>query len=306
MAFLKREQDVKLRVRYNRKEIMSAFFFLLPAFAVLILFCYYPSMMAIRGSFFSWDGMNDERFVGFRNYINLFHNDVFWISIKNVFEWSFGSVLITMCAPLIGALMIFHLKNNRAQYFYRAVFVVPMVVPTVVLIQIWSFIYEPNIGLLNNLLKLCGCEGLIRNWLGESKLVIPSLIFIGFPWISGLNMLIYYAGLQAISTDILEYGQMDGCSGRQSIIYIELPLILGQVKLLLMLAIVNTLQNITIPLLLTGGGPGYDSYVPGLLMYYQAFRSTKFGMAYATATVMFVIIFSLTLLTNRINSKNTR
>ena len=305
MLSLRHKHPGDLRVRYNRRETLSALFFLMPAFMALILFCYYPSIMAIRGSFFSWDGMNSEKYVGLRNYNNLFKNDVFWISIKNVFEWSFGSVLITMCAPLVGALLIFHLNNKKAQYFYRSMFVVPMVVPTVVLVQIWSFIYEPNIGLLNNLLRAIGCETLIHNWLGESRLVIPSLIFIGFPWISGLNMLIYYAGLQAISTDILEYAQIDGCSGIQSIIRIELPLIIGQVKLLLMLAIVNTLQNITIPLLLTGGGPGYDSYVPGLLMYYQAFRSTKFGMAYATATVMFVIIFSLTLLTNRINSKNT-
>ncbi|MEG1516212.1 MAG: sugar ABC transporter permease [Clostridia bacterium] len=295
----------KKRTKYNVQEARTAALFLLPAIAVLLFFSYYPAFEAVKGSFFRWDGMNTAEFVGLRNYKQLFANPIFWTSIKNVFEWSLGSVIVALCAPLIGALMIFHLRSKKQQYWYRALFVIPMVIPFVVVIQIWSFIYEPTVGLLNTLLRTLGLDGAIRNWLGETQLVIPSLIFIGFPWISGMNMLIYYAGLQNVPQDVLEYAEIDGCTAMQKVLHIELPLITGQVRLLLMLAIVNTLQNITVPLLLTSGGPGYDSYVPGLLMYYQAFRSTKFGMAYTTATVMFVIILVLTLISAKLKKKDT-
>ena len=293
----------KLKVRYNKREVLTAILFLVPTMVILLGFSYYPAFEAIKGSFFEWDGFNDPEWVGFENYVKLFSDPVFQISLKNVLKWSAGSIVIQLVAPLIGALLIFNLKSRRAQYWYRVIFVLPMVVPSIVTIQIWTFIYEPTIGLLNNLLKALNAEFLVRNWLGESALVIPSLIFIGFPWISGLNLLIYYAGRQDISTDVLEYAELDGCVGWKRVTKIELPLILGQVKLLLILALVGTLQNVTVPLLMTNGGPGYDSYVPGLYMYFQAFRLGNYGMANTIATVMFVIIMTLTIISTRMKSK---
>ena len=106
-----------------------------------------------------------------------------------------------------------------------------------------------------------------------------------------------------ISQDVLEYTQIDGCSSWQRVFHIELPLILGQIKLLLILGLINTLQNITLPLLMTNGGPGYDSYTPGLYMYFQAFRLGSYSMANTIATVMFVIILVLTIISTRLRSK---
>ena len=293
----------RLKEKYSRREILTAVVFLLPTMILLIGFCYYPAINAVKGSFYDWDGFNLPEWTGLENYASLFSDSIFALSLKNVFKWALGSITVSLLAPLIGALMIFHLKNRRTQYWYRVIFVLPMVVPSIVTIQIWTFIYEPNIGHLNTALRSLGLDTLAKNWLGETALVIPALVFVGFPWISGFNLLIYYAGLQDISQDVLEYTQIDGCSSWQRVFHIELPLILGQIKLLLILGLINTLQNITLPLLMTNGGPGYDSYTPGLYMYFQAFRLGSYSMANTIATVMFVIILVLTIISTRLRSK---
>jgi raffinose/stachyose/melibiose transport system permease protein len=290
--------EKKLKIRFSKHQIIAAVIFLLPTAVFVLGFCYYPAIRAIIGSFTKWDGFNDPKFVGFGNYIALFKDRIFRISVRNVLYWSAGSIIIAMTAPLIGAEMIFHLPSKKAQYIYRVLFIIPIVVPSMVTILIWTFIYEPTIGLLNRLLvdAFGIAREIIPSWLGNSKLVIPSLMFIGFPWMSGLNLLIYYSGLQDISLDVIEYAGLDGCTGFKRVFRIDIPLIIGQIRLLFVLSIIGTLQNIALPLLMTQGGPGYDSYVPGLYMYNKAFRMSDFGTAFTIATVMFVTIFILTLI----------
>ena len=284
--------------KYNKYHVLTAYLFILPTAVFVLGFCYYPALRAILGSFTKWDGFNQPIFIGITNYITLFKDRIFLISLRNVFYWSGGSLVVILTAPFIGAELIFHLKTSRAQYFYRVLFIIPLVVPAVVTVLIWTFFYEPSIGLLNRLLVdvFRINRELIPNWLGDGRFVIPSLVFIGFPWMSGMNLLIYYSGLQDISTDVIEYAQLDGCTGLIRILKIDIPLITGQIRLLLILGIIGTLQNLTVPLLLTGGGPGYASYVPGLYMYFKAFRMSDFGIAFTIATIMFVIIFTLTLI----------
>ncbi|MDR2375673.1 MAG: sugar ABC transporter permease [Treponema sp.] len=289
--------------RNSNYQIIAAVLFILPTAIFVLGFSYYPAFRAIIGSFTRWDGFNEPSFVGLSNYKALFTDRIFHISIRNVSGWSIGSLLVSLIVPFIGAELIFHLRSNRAQYLYRVLFIIPLVVPATVTILIWTFIYEPSIGLLNSLLTdvFRINREIIPNWLGDSRFVIPSLIFIGFPWLAGLNLLVYYSGLQDISGDVIEYAQLDGCTGVSRVLKIDIPLIMGQIRLLLILGIIGTLQNVTTPLLMTNGGPGYDSYVPGLYMYFKAFRLSDFGSAYTIATVMFIMIFTLTLISRRIN-----
>jgi raffinose/stachyose/melibiose transport system permease protein len=289
---------MKRKLNYSRYHSIAAVVFLLPTAVFVLGFCYYPALRAIIGSFTKWDGFGDPQFVGLNNFITLFKDPVFQVSVRNVLYWSAGSILIAMTAPFIGAEMMFNLPSVKAQYIYRVLFVLPIVVPAVVTILIWTFIYEPSFGLLNAILVdiLHIPREIIPNWLGNSRFVIPSLLFMGFPWMSGLNLLIYYSGLQDISGDVIEYAELDGCTGFRRVFRIDIPLVGGQIRLLLILSIIGTLQNLTVPLLMTNGGPGYDSYTPGLYMYFKTFRMGDFGMGFTIATVMFVVIFVLTLI----------
>ena len=118
--------------------------------------------------------------------------------------------------------------------------------------------------------------------------------------LAGISASVSLDGAKVEFEDVqLELGQM--AEGHVS--PMQLPLILGQIKLLLILGLINTLQNITLPLLMTNGGPGYDSYTPGLYMYFQAFRLGSYSMANTIATVMFVIILVLTIISTRLRSK---
>lgn len=287
--------------RYSGYQIFAAVIFLAPMMVILFGFSYYPALRAVAGSLTRWNGFDPPVFVGIRNYITLFSDQIFLVSLRNVLYWSFGSMLVIMIAPLIGAELIFSLRSGRVQYIYRVLFIIPMVVPSIVTIMIWTFIYDPVLGVLNKLFTdiFHISRELIPNWLGDPRWVIPSLIFIGFPWLSGMNLLIYFSGLQDISLDVLEYAQIDGCTGFKQIIRIHLPLIMGQVRLLFILGIIGTLQNLTIPLLITDGGPGYASYVPGLYMYVKAFRQGDFGMSLTIATFMFIVIFILTVISRK-------
>ncbi|KKI90619.1 hypothetical protein WQ54_20580 [Bacillus sp. SA1-12] len=267
---------------------------LIPSFILLITFMYYPALIAIGFSFTNWDGFNQPQFTGFQNYIRLFKDEIFLISMKNVGVWTVIKVIVELLVPLIVAVMIFHLKSKRMQYIYRVLFVIPVVVPGIVMFMIWSFMYDPNVGVLNTLLKTLGLEGMIQNWLGDPNIALYALMFVGFPFVVPFNLLIFYAGLQSISESVYESAKLDGITRIRRFFQIEIPLVMGQVKLILILTVIQLLQNVTLPLVMTNGGPGYSSYVPGLYMYFLAFQNGEFGLGMAVSMIIFVIVLFLT------------
>jgi raffinose/stachyose/melibiose transport system permease protein len=196
--------------------------------------------------------------------------------------------------PLLVAKLITSLRSQRLQYLLRVGFVVPLVVPGVVFILIWGFFYEPTQGLLNRLLTDLHLGGLTQAWLGDPNLALYCVMFMGFPWVDGFGLLIYTAGLQAIPGELTEAAAIDGANARQRFWHIEIPLILGQIRLMATLAIINGLQNFTQVLILTNGGPGQATTVPGLYLYQAAMFDQRMGYASAIAFVLFVIILLIT------------
>lgn len=269
---------------------------LIPSFILMLLFSFYPPIMAIIYSFMHWDGFNPPSFVGIHNYLSILHDNIFWISMGHLGIWSALKLIFEVIVPLIVAVVIYHLKNQRAQYIYRVLFVVPMVVPAVVQLMIWSFIYDPNVGVLNTLLTSLGLKGLILNWLGSPRIALYALVFVGFPFVIPFNLLIFYAGLQNIPESVYDATRLDGVKKFRRLLQIEFPLVLGQVKLLMILTVITLLQNIMMPLIMTNGGPGYSTYIPGLYMYFDAFQNGQFGLAMAVAMIIFVIVLILTLI----------
>jgi raffinose/stachyose/melibiose transport system permease protein len=174
-----------------------------------------------------------------------------------------------------------------------------MVVPFVVIVLVWQFIYDPNYGLLNALLTMVGLKGLTNTWLGNPDLALYCIAGVGFPWISGFNLLVYLAGLQNIPQEVLDASLIDGAGRWRRFRSVHLPLILGQVKLLLILSIINTLQGFVTVYILTQGGPADATTVPGLEMYVQAFQYSKFGFGMALGTLIFLVILALTYLNMR-------
>ncbi len=281
-------------VRYR-----SAYFWLIPTFVLLFIFNYYPAGSALYHSLFQWNGANIKIWVGFSNFAELWHDTLWWDSFVHLLILTVALVIINLTFPLGAAALIFHLWNLRMAYLYRILLVVPMVVPGLVILMIWKFIYSPNIGLLNQTLDLVGLEQLQRPWLGDFKLALYAIIFVGFPWVAGIGTLIYLAGFQAIPGELLDSAVIDGASTRQRFFFVEMPMVLSQIKLVVILTIINAFQNFTIILVMTGGGPGTETLVPGLHLYRNAMAYNRMGYACAIGAVLFALILVLTYLNHR-------
>jgi len=217
------------------------------------------------------------------------------------------------------AVFIHRLTSTKFQYWYRVLLVMPMVVPGLVTLFIWKFFLNPNLGALNYFLDLTGLKsilvyldhlfgwgGLFLNdvpiaWLGEPQLIVPSLIIWGFPWIGAVGVLMFIAGLQSIGTEIYEAADIDGIGPIGKFIYIELPLIMTQIRVSIVLMTIGTLQSFGIQFLLLGenGGPGGAGMVPGLWMFNRAFIAGEFGYACALGLCLFVVILLMTFINNK-------
>jgi ABC-type sugar transport system permease subunit len=193
-----------------------------------------------------------------------------------------------------------------------------MIIPSMVYLLVWKFFFQPE-GLFNRILhatglmavlggldRILGWGGLFAAaqnpvWLGSPDLVLPAMILWGFPWVGVVGVLIYLAGLQAIDRSVYEAADVDGIGWFGKFLYIELPLILTQVRINLVLLIIGTLQSYEFILVLFGddGGPNGKLMIPGLYMFRSAFAEGQAGYACCIGLVTFVFILLLTELNNR-------
>jgi len=271
--------------------------YLAPTFLLLFVFCYYPPLSAMYHAFFDWNGANKLKYIGMDNFKELFLSDQYFrISMANVSKLILFAMVVIISVNILAAELIFHLKKKRGQDFYRFLFVIPMVVPGIVSLLLWQFMLDPNYGLVNAILRGIGLPQLQQAWLGDPSTALLSFMIIGFPWIGGVTVLILLAGLQNITTSIMDTAAIDGATGFRRIWHIDLPLIMGQIKLLVVMTIIGGLQGFGSQLILTYGGPGVSTLTPGLHMYMNAFNFDRMGYACAIGFVLFLLILSLTYL----------
>lgn len=278
------------------KEIYKkriGYFFILPLFVFLILFIYKPFFITLINSFYQSDinGKNPV-FVGLLNFKKLLKDELFFTSLKNLgYLFVFGFIPAFL-SPLIVAELIFNQRSERLQYFFRTIFTVPMVVPTIVTLYMWRFIYYPQIGVLSRLFEMFGLQA--PNFLGDANLVKAAIILVGFPWVAGFYLLVYFSALQGLPTSIFESAYLEGCSTWKRIIHIDLPLIKNKLKFIFILAITGLIEGYERIMILTDGGPMHASLVPGLRMYQVAFGEAIVGrLEYASTMGLVLFIISL-------------
>ena len=270
---------------------------LVPTFALLLTFNYYPAFMGLYRAFFKWDIGLQPEFLGLGNFEKLFiRDDVFLKSLRHVSLLTSWRVISAVTFPFIVAELIFNLRSHVHKYTYRVLTILPAVVPGIVILLLWQFIYDGTHGLLNAFLEGIGLEDWQQPWLGSPKTALYAVTFMGFPWVGGVTVLIYLAGLQGISDEVIDSSLVDGCSGLRRLFAIDIPLILGQFKLIIVLAVIGGLQGWVAVFVMTAGGPGTASMVPGLWMYNNAFLWNKMGYASAIGMFLFVLIMGLTIL----------
>lgn len=277
--------------------------FLLLPFTFLVIFNYIPAVSALSHAFTAWDVGGETRFVGLANFREILTDKVFLQSVGNVFKIGLVMFLGFMTVPFIVAEMIYHLKSDRWNYICRVLVVTPMIVPGVVVFMLWGYIYS-DAGILTQLLTDLGLHEWVYGWLSHPKTAIWAVACVGFPWASGFHILIYYAGLANIPSSILEAAEIDGLGPMGRIFRIHIPLILEQVKLLIIFTLISIVNGFELVYLLTrDGGPGYETMVPGLYMYLSGFNYQRMGYACAIGLLMLVFLLVVTLGLNKLFKK---
>ncbi|MCK4514220.1 MAG: sugar ABC transporter permease [Spirochaetaceae bacterium] len=275
----------------------------LPTVVFLCTFFYYPAISGFFHSFTYWD-VKSTIWAGFANYEKLFTDRRLMGSALNLLKLTGFNIAIVVTLPLLAAALVVHLPHKRAQYWLRVSFVIPMVVPMVVTILVWRWLYSMDGG-INLILEAVGLENLTRAWLGDRHTVLGAIMFVGFPKVAGLSFLIYLAGLQNISQELLDAAVLDGANVIQRFFRVEVPLIRGQVRLLVMLTIIYWLGTFQMPLIMTDGGPGWASMVPGLRMYQTITRDFNLGYGSAIGFILFLTVLLVTIVRMRLTRESS-
>ncbi|MBE5742308.1 MAG: sugar ABC transporter permease [Clostridiales bacterium] len=288
--------------KYNKKGLWGLLW-LLPGLLLILVFSYYPLFSAFYYSLTDWNGKLAE-YISFANFSELLKDQIFLNSIKTAVILTCTGILLGNLATFILAECLFNLKGKRIGSVYRFLFVLPCLVPGIVTMLLWNkIIFAVNdAGLVNSILLSLGVIKEPLTWYAGEETVLLSLILTNFPWVAGTSFLIYLAGLQNIPESILEAAKLEGITVLERIFYIDFPYLMGQIRYFLMLGFIGGLQNYSMQLLFTKGGPFYKSMVPGYYIYWNAFNNMRYGYACACGVVMFVIIFTLTLILNKLKT----
>ncbi|HOA79735.1 MAG TPA: sugar ABC transporter permease [Defluviitaleaceae bacterium] len=271
------------KVWSNKKAII---FFLFPSFVILTLIIIVPIIMSSYYSLLKWDGFGKGEFIGLKNYIDLFSDKAFLMSVKNSLIFAVSSVFIQLPFSLLLALVIS--KGVKFERFFVTVFFIPVIISTVVIGQLWMKIYHPEYGVLNLFLRAVGLGNLAKEWLGSKETALgASVVPVLWQYI-GYHMLLMYAGIKSISADVFEAAKIDGASWLKTSRYITIPLLRPILKVSLTFAVVGSLKVFDLVYVLTRGGPARASEVTSTLMVETIFKSNKYG--YGSAMAIFVII----------------
>ncbi len=293
------DADARAARRRKRFKIhVKAYLFLVPIFVSMGLFKYVPFFTAIGKSFYEWNGANINRFVGLDNYTRLFRDGDFHTSLANIGLFTGSFIVINLAFPLFAAVVVSHIVSTKVQNVVKTLFLVPLVVPYIIIYLLWRWIYMGD-GVINQFLTAIGLESWTQAWLGDSDLALWSLVFVGFPWIGGIYFLIYLAGMITISPELYEVGRIDGVGKWGRFWRIELPLIRNQIRLVVILAFINQFQSFENVLVLTNGGPGFSTLTPALYLYKRGFEYNEFGYASAIGVAVFAILAAVTLIINK-------
>lgn len=281
----------------------TAYLFLSPLLIGVICFCYYPPILAIIRSFTGWKigASNAAYSFSLDNYIRLFSDEVFFDSIWNMLYINIPKLLIGIVVPLIMAEMLFWVKRKKLSAVYRVLVLLPIITPGVISTYIWTYIYRTD-GMLNGILNLFGFDSEI-SWLNNAETVIPSIIFMGFPWIGGTSVLIYMSGLMNIPNEIGEAARLDGAGTMRIIWSLHMPSLVGQIRYFLVFGLIGAFQDYGIQVVLSGSGAVQKDIinsaimVPGYYMYRQAFSEGDLGYACSIGTIIFMFVLLITAIT---------
>lgn len=298
------KQDARDRLSL-KKYSNAAYIFILPTVCILLIFLFLPIITSFIMSLTNWNiyAVNNPGkivFTGLENYIKLFRDPVFWISLKNTMIFTIFGVPLNILLALVTAVLL-NQHFIRLKALFRVGFFLPVITTTVAVAVIWRWLYNPEFGIFNWALGLAGIAP--QSWLADTALALPSLIVMGVWKGFGYNMIIFVAALQSIPDSLYEAADIDGADKVQQFIHITVPMLRRTTFFIVIMTTIGYLQFFAEPYIMTDGGPLNSTMSVVLYMYRQGFKFYNLGYASSIAYILFAIICVFTFFQFRLSRK---
>ena len=277
-------------LRRSWRRYRAGFLFVLPALLLYLVFMVYPFFRSIYFSFTSWNGVLPyKEWVGLANYRELVQDSLFWLSLQHTVIW----VVVGTIAPIVIGMLLAILLWRRPKGFtlFRTIFFMPQVLSTVVIGIIWNWIYNPIFGILNEGLDAVGLEDISRGWLGDPDVALYAVLVAAIWATIGLCFVIFLAGLQNVSKDLLEAATIDGANAWQRFWNVTVPQMASVINVVVALLLIWGFSVFDVIFVMTGGGPANATEVLATLTYKEAFTLNNVG--YASSISVVITILSL-------------
>jgi multiple sugar transport system permease protein len=290
--------------RKTRQNFKLGMLFLAPWTIGFVAFTLYPMVASLVYSFAEYHPRRPLEWVGLANYAQLIGDKLFWKSLTNTIYMVAIGVPLTLLASFLCAVLL-NLKV-RGQSFYRVIYFLPSIVPTIASTMLWLWILNPQMGLVNTLLGQVGIEG--PNWLRDPSWAKPSLILLGM-WGMGATIVIYLSGLQDVPTHLIEAAELDGANWWQRLRHITIPMVSPITVFALVTGVIGMFQYFAQAYVFGGstslGAPLNSTLFYSVYLYEVGFRYLKMGYASALAWVLFFIILACTLVLLKLSDRYT-
>ncbi len=268
--------------------------FILPALIGTFIFIIIPIFCSFALSFTEWDLLNNIKFIGLENYKNILTEPDFIQILVNTFVYAISTTIFAVIIPLLIA-SILNTKIRGSEVF-KTVYFLPFITPAVVIAIVWSWIFDPNIGGINMLFKTH------LNWLFDTHLAMPVLIFVSVWKLIGYNIVLFLTGFSTINQNVYEAAKIDGAGVNETFFEITLPLLKSTTYFVTLVTLISSFQVFDLIYVMTSGGPNNSTNVIVYSIYKYAFEYFDIGKSCALAYILFVIILVLAIFQRKISS----
>ena len=271
----------------NKNDGLTALIFILPAVLGTLIFIVIPVIFSFSLSFVDWDLLSPMKFVGLSNFKDVLTDSTFVQVLINTFVFAIASSVFAVIIPLVLACILN--TKIRGSNFYKTAYFLPFITPMIVIAIVWQWVFDPNIGLLNQVLHTH------IKWLYDVRFAMPALIAVSVWKLIGYNMIIFLSGLSTINQEVLEAAKIDGANSWQVFKNVTVPLLSPTIFFVIVITSISSFQVFDLIYVMTQGGPDNSTMVLVYSIYKYAFEYFDVGKASAIAYILFAIIFVLVL-----------
>ena len=279
----------------TKNDGLTALIFILPAVLGTLIFIVIPVIFSFSLSFMDWDLLSPMKFVGLSNFKDVLTDSTFVQVLVNTFVFAIASSVFAVIIPLVLACILN--TKIRGSNFYKSAYFLPFITPMIVIAIVWQWVFDPNIGLLNQALHLH------IKWLYDARFAMPALIAVSVWKLIGYNMIIFLSGLSTINQEVLEAAKIDGANSWQVFKNVTVPLLSPTIFFVIVITSISSFQVFDLIYVMTQGGPDNSTMVLVYSIYKYAFEYFDAGKASAIAYILFAIIFVLVLCQWKVRKK---